>query len=83
MREQQPEAQKAPESGNRRRSTRLPGLRAARQKRGLTQRELAALAGTGANTVAEIESGRRGGYPKTVRRIADALDTDVTRLIEE
>ena len=81
MQEQQPEAE-ATKSGNRR-STRLPGLRAARQKRGLTQRELAALAGTGANTVAEIESGRRGGYPKTVRRIADALDTDVVRLIEE
>src|SRR5829696_3287470 len=82
MREQRPEAAEVIESGNRR-STRLPGLRAARQKQGLTQRELAALAGTGASTVADIESGRRGGYPKTVRRIADALGTDVKHLIEE
>ena len=82
MQEQRPEAAEAINSGNRR-STRLPGLRAARRRRGLTQRELAALAGTGAGTVADLESGRRGAYPTTVRRIADALNTDVVRLIEE
>ena len=82
MQEQRPEAETT-RSGNTSRSTRLPGLRAARQKRGLTQRELAALAGTGAGTVADLESGRRGAYPRTIRRIADALNTDVEHLIEE
>ena len=67
-------------SGNR--STRLPGLRAVRCKRGLTQRELAALAGTGPSTISYLEGGRRGGYPKTIRRLADALKSEVAELIE-
>ena len=69
-----------------RKSTRgiaLPGLRAARQRRGWTQRELAALAGTGSSTIAAAEAGRRTSYPTTVRRIADALKTEVADLIEE
>ena len=80
MQEQRPEAETT-WSGNR--STQLLGLRAARRRRGLTQRELAALAGTGAGTVSDLESGRRGAYPRTIRRIADALGTEVEHLIEE
>jgi transcriptional regulator with XRE-family HTH domain len=72
----------ANKSGNSR-STLLPGLRAARRKRGLTQRELAALAGTGAGTVSDLESGRRGAYPRTIRRIASALETEIAKLTGE
>ena len=81
MQEQRPEAETTRSDNTR--STRLPGLRAARRRWGLTQRELAALAGTGAGTVADLESGRRGAYPRTIRRIADALNTDVEHLIDE
>ena len=64
------------------RSTPLPGLRNARKRQGLTQRELAALAGTGAGTISDLENGRRGGYPKTIRRIADSLEISVVDLVE-
>ena len=61
----------------------LRGLKAARQRRGWTQRELAALAGIGSSTIAAAEAGRRTSYPKTIRRLANALKTDVADLIEE
>jgi len=73
--------EKTARTGNR--SVPLPGLRAARQRRGLTQRELAKRAGVSPNSVNELETGRRGGYPTSVRRLARALDTDVELLIEE
>ncbi|HXK40372.1 MAG TPA: helix-turn-helix transcriptional regulator, partial [Candidatus Paceibacterota bacterium] len=50
------------------RSVLLPGLRQARQRSGLTQRELGELAGIGKGTIWELEVGRRGAYPRTVRR---------------
>ena len=65
------------------RSTPLPGLRNARKRQGLTQRELAALAGTGAGAISDLEIGRRGSYPRTTRRLADALKTDIAALIKE
>ena len=65
------------------RSVLLPGLRQARRRSGLTQRELAKLAGIGKGTVFELEVGRRGAYPRTVRRLAKALETEVADLIEE
>ena len=68
-------------SGNR--STPLPGLRAVRQKMGLTQRELAALAGTGSGTISDLETVRRGAYPRTTRKLASALKVEVKRLTSE
>ncbi len=64
------------------RSIPLPGLRAARQKQGYTQRGLAQRAGVGPSTVAELETGRRGAYPRTARRLADGLGTSVKDLAE-
>ncbi len=55
------------------RSTPLPGLGDARKRRGLTQRELAALARTGPATVSDLEKGHRGAYPSTVKRLCRAL----------
>src|SRR5919112_6655413 len=63
------------------RSVLLPGLRQARQRSGLTQRELGELAGVGKGTVLELEVGRRGAYPRTARRLTNALATEVTDLI--
>jgi transcriptional regulator with XRE-family HTH domain len=65
------------------RSVLLPGLRQARQRSGLTQRELGELAGIGKNTIWELEVGRRGAYPRTVRRLAKALETKVADLVGE
>jgi transcriptional regulator with XRE-family HTH domain len=59
--------------GSTRRSVLLPGLRMARQRSGLTQHELSKLAGVGKGTVSELEAGRRGAYPRTIRRLAEAL----------
>src|SRR5829696_1479262 len=65
------------------RSVLLPGLRQARQRSGLTQRQLGTLAGVGKGTVLELEVGRRGAYPRTVRRLAKALETEVADLVGE
>lgn len=78
---EEPAKQEGTSSGNR--STPLPGLRDARKRRGLTQRELAALAGTGSGTVADLENGHRGGYPSTVKRLCRALGVTPPELMAE
>ncbi len=65
------------------RSTPLPGLREARKRKGLTQRELATLAGTGAGTVCDLENGNRGGYPATIKRLCTALSVTPAELMDE
>jgi transcriptional regulator with XRE-family HTH domain len=60
----------------------LPGLRQARQRSGLTQRELGVLAGVAKGTIWELETRRRGAYPRTVRRLAEALGTKVADLMK-
>ena len=70
-------------AGDLRRSVPLPGLRQARQRSALTQRELGELAGVGKGTVFELEVGRRGAYPRTLRRLAEALETEVADLVGE
>jgi transcriptional regulator with XRE-family HTH domain len=49
----------------------------------LTQRELGELAGIGKGTIWELEVGRRGAYPRTVRRLAKALETEISTLVKE
>ena len=65
------------------RSVLLPGLRQARQRSGLTQRELSELAGVGKVTIWELETERRGSYPRTLRRLAKALQTEISNLVKE
>jgi DNA-binding XRE family transcriptional regulator len=65
------------------RSVLLPGLRQARQRSGLTQRELGELASISKGTIWELEVGRWGAYPRTVRRLAKALETKVADLVGE
>ena len=65
------------------RSVLLPGLRQARQRSGLTQRELSELAGVGKGTIWELETERRGSYPRTLRRLAKALETEISNLVKE
>lgn len=63
------------------RGVRLPGLKMLRRRRGLTQRELAEAAEISQTTVYELESGRRGAYPKTVRRLALGLNVEVEDVV--
>lgn len=50
----------------------------ARTKRGLTQRELAELAGTSQSAIARLESGSYDGYTlRTLRKIAEVLGQTV------
>lgn len=51
----------------------LPRLRAARERAALSQGELAKKAGVSRVTIVRIEGGLDDPYPKTVRKIADAL----------
>jgi transcriptional regulator with XRE-family HTH domain len=68
-------------AGHSGRSIPLPGLRAARQKAGLTQDELAKLAGVGRGTVHRLETLERGGYPRTLRKLATALGVTPAYLV--
>jgi DNA-binding XRE family transcriptional regulator len=63
------------------RSTPLPGLDVHRRKRGLTQRQLAQLAGVGHTTVQKLESLNRGAYPQTLRKLAIALRVEPKELL--
>jgi transcriptional regulator with XRE-family HTH domain len=65
------------------RSIALLGLRTARQKAGLTQSELAELAGVGRGTVHRLETLERGGYPRTLRKLATALGVTPAQLVRD
>jgi transcriptional regulator with XRE-family HTH domain len=60
----------------------LPGLRPARQRFGLTQRELASLAGTGQHTICKLETLQSGAYPRTLQKLAVALGVTPADLVE-
>ena len=69
------------EAGHSGRSIPLPGLRAARQKARLTQSELAELARVARGTVHRLETLERGGYPRTLRKLAMALGVTPAHLV--
>jgi DNA-binding XRE family transcriptional regulator len=52
-----------------------------REKRGRSQRELAAIAGVGAGYLAEIETGRKPGSVLALARLAKALQVQIEDLI--
>ena len=60
----------------------LPRLRALRERRALTQRELADLAGVSRATLISLEAGRENPYPTTVRKLAKALGVAPDALME-
>ena len=65
------------------RSIYLSGLKPARQRLGLTQRQLAARAGTGQQTICKLETLRRGAYPQTLQKLAAALGVSPADLVSD
>lgn len=59
----------------------LPGLRPARQRQGLTQRQLASRAGIGQGTITKLERMERGAYPKTLQKLAAASGVSPADLV--
>jgi transcriptional regulator with XRE-family HTH domain len=60
---------------------RLSRLGLLRQRKALTQQQLADRAGVNRVTVARLESGRDDPFPTTVRKLADALGVDPEELM--
>lgn len=59
----------------------LPGLRPARERVPLSLRELSRLSGVAADTLVDLERGRRKARPSTVRKLAEALGVTPADLI--
>ncbi len=53
-----------------------------RLSRALSLRALARASGLGADTVVEIEAGKRSPHPRTVGRLAEALGVEPAELID-
>ena len=58
------------------RGAHLPGLRYCRLAAGVTQRELATMAGVHQSTICVLEHNKRRAYPKTIRLLSKALDVE-------
>jgi transcriptional regulator with XRE-family HTH domain len=59
----------------------LPGLRAAREAKLLTQHELAAAAGVNPSTISQLEAGNRNAHLRTIRLLAGALSVSAQDLL--
>lgn len=58
-------------------------LRGVRDRRLLSQRELAERAGLSPTTILKLEAGRvEDPHPRTVRKLAEALEVDPAELVE-
>ena len=57
-------------------------LKALRHKRVLTLRELEQRSGVAYNTIWHLENGKRGAQPRTLRKLARALDVEPEELVQ-
>jgi transcriptional regulator with XRE-family HTH domain len=57
-------------------------LRELRRRRVLTLEELAGKAGVGRNTIWRLEHGVMGAQPRTIRKLAKALDVEPEELVK-
>lgn len=64
-----------------RRGRRLPGLKAVREEKFVTQLELAEAAGVTQGSVSALETGDRGAYTATIRKLAAALEVEPGALV--
>src|SRR4051812_43632555 len=63
-------------------ATGLPGLRAVREAKLLTQQELAKASGVSRLTISELEGGVRSARLQTIRRLAVALEVPAQELLQ-
>jgi transcriptional regulator with XRE-family HTH domain len=59
----------------------LPHLRSFRQRAVMSQEQLAARSGVARDTISKLESGKRGAYPTTIRKLATGLDVQPQMLM--
>jgi transcriptional regulator with XRE-family HTH domain len=57
-------------------------LKALRNQRLLTLRELEQRSGVAYNTIWHLENGKRGAQPRTLRKLARALDVEPEELVK-
>jgi len=57
-------------------------LKALRHQRVLTLRELEQRSGVAYNTIWHLENGKRGAQPRTLRKLARALDVEPEDLVK-
>jgi transcriptional regulator with XRE-family HTH domain len=57
-------------------------LKALRDQRLLTLRELEQRSGVAYNTIWHLENGKRGAQPRTLRKLARALDVEPEELVK-
>ena len=54
----------------------LPRLRDFRRRAVMSQEQLAEKSGVARDTISKLESGRRGAYPSTIRKLAAGLEVE-------
>jgi len=61
----------------------VESVRRIRREKGLSQQELADLAGVGQDSISAIETGKHEPHPRTLRKLAKALEIEVRSFFEE
>ncbi len=61
----------------------MESVRRIRREKGLSQQELANLAGVGQDSISAIETGKHEPHPRTLRKLAEALDVEVADFFRE
>ena len=59
----------------------LPHLRDFRRRAVMSQEQLAEKSGVARDTISKLESGRRGAYPSTIRKLAAGLNVEPRMLM--
>jgi transcriptional regulator with XRE-family HTH domain len=59
----------------------LPHLRNMRRRAVMSQEDLAEKSGVARDTISKLETGQRGAYPSTIRKLAAGLDVEPRMLL--
>ena len=59
----------------------LPHLRNFRRRAVMSQEQLAERSGVARDTISKLETGRRGAYPTTIRKLAAGLEVEPQMLV--
>ena len=59
----------------------LPHLRDLRRRAVMSQEDLAERSGVARDTISKLETGQRGAYPSTIRKLAAGLDLEPRMLV--